>query len=49
MKMSSTCDIGDIPVGQESLRVIWGCTCRTGSITYDIGIKPIGNDPVLVI
>ena len=37
-------------VGQGPELVIYrGCYCRTGSITYDMGIIPVLHCPVFVI
>ena len=47
--MTSTCDTGEVSVGQGPVLVIQGRYCRTGTSTCDTGEVSVDQGPVLVI
>ena len=48
---TSTCDIGEVTLGQSPVYMIYymGCTGTAGSWSFDIGVVTVGQGPVLVI
>ena len=45
--MSSTCDLGDVLVGQVPVLLMRGCCGRTWSSSSDMGDVPVEHSPEL--